>query len=189
MARVRPAHPRDLKAIADIYNQAVLTSTASFDTTPRTAAQQRVWFAGHGARHPVLVAEEQGKTVVGWASLSQWAEHGAYEATAEASVYVEQAHRRQGIGRSLLAAVLTEGERSGTHAVIARIAQGNEVSIHLFETMGFEHIGLMREVGWKFGRLLDVVLMQQLFPFNQPDRATLPGGMPGDTPAPVGPVD
>lgn len=178
MARVRPAQPGDLKPITAIYNQAVLTSTASFDTSPRTEAQQQAWFGAHGARHPILVAEEQSGTVVGWASLSRWAEHGGYEATAEVSVYVEQTHRGQGIGRSLLAAVLAEGERSGTHAVIARIAQGNEVSIHLFEAMGFERIGLMREVGWKFGMLLDVVLMEKLFPAN------LPRGTPGGAQTP-----
>jgi phosphinothricin acetyltransferase len=178
MARVRPAQPGDLKPITEIYNQAVLTSTASFDTSPRTGAQQQAWFDEHGARHPILVAQEQDGRVVGWASLSRWAEHGGYETTAEVSVYVEHAHRGQGIGRSLVAAVLAEGERSGIHAVIARIAQGNEVSINLFGAMGFQQIGLMREVGWTFGQLLDVVLMEKLFPAN------LPLGTPGGIQAP-----
>jgi len=166
MLSLRPAGPGDIRAITDIYNEAVLTTTASFDIEPRSVDQQRVWFERHGPRHPVLVAE-QGGVVVGWASLSEWSDRRAYANTAEVSVYVKEEHRGKGIGRKLLEAVMEEGERAGLHTVVARIVTGNDVSVHLHQALGFEHVGVMREVGRKFGRLLDVIVMQKVYPLEK----------------------
>ena len=100
---------------------------------------------------------------MGWASLSKWSERGAYADTAEVSLYVAEAQRGRGIGRRLLEAVIEEGRRAGLHAVIAQIVGGNEVSVHLHRALGFEHVGVLREVGRKFGRLLDVCIMEKRY--------------------------
>ena len=163
MLAVRPAEIDDLDAITEIYNEAILTTDATFDIEPKTQVEQEAWFADHGPKNPVLVAELDG-VVVGWASLSEWSDRCAYADTAELSFYVKEEFRSRGIGKRLLEDIIQEGERVGLHTVIARIATGNNQSIHLHERVGFEHIGVMREVGQKFGRLLDVCLMQKIHP-------------------------
>lgn len=156
---IRAASLADLDAITDIYNEAVLNTTATFDTEPKTVSQQREWFDQHSPRFPLLVAE-LGGVVVGWASLSRWSDRCAYAETAEASVYVHKDYRHRGIGKALLHALLMAGKGVGLHTVIARIAEGNEVSLRLFDSCGFARIGVMRQVGLKFGRRLDVHLLQ-----------------------------
>ncbi len=163
MLTIRPAKSDDLKAITEIYNEAILTTDATFDVEPKTDSEQRAWFAKHGPRNPILVAELDG-VVVGWASLSEWSDRCAYSDTAEISAYVKQEFRGRGIGRRLMEAIIQEGEKVGLHTVIARITEGNKQSIHLHESLGFEHIGIMREVGKKFGRLLDMSLVQKIYP-------------------------
>jgi len=163
MLNIRPAKSDDLKAITDIYNEAVMTTVAAFDIEPKTEAEQQIWFEKHGPRRPILVAGLDSR-VVGWASLSDWSHHGGYYDTVEVSVYIKEDLRQQGIGKRLLKAIIEEGEKVGLHAVIARITEGNQESVHLHESAGFEHIGVMKEVGKKFGRMLDVRLMQKIYP-------------------------
>jgi phosphinothricin acetyltransferase len=163
MLRIRPAKLSDLNAITEIYNEAILTTNATFDNEPKTLAEQEAWFTAHDARYPIMVAE-QGRVVVGWASLSEWSGRCAYADTAEISIYIKQELRNQGIGKKLMMAIMQEGERIGLHTVIARITEGNQHSLHLHEEAGFENIGIMREVGRKFGKLLDVRLMQRIYP-------------------------
>ncbi len=162
MLTIRRAALPDLDAITEIYNAAILKTVATFDTEPKTDAEQKSWFGGHGPKYPILVAEQDG-LIVGWASLSQWADRCGYSDTAEASLYVREEHQGQRIGRKLMEAITREGRKAGLHTVIARIAEGNEVSIHLAESAGFKHIGVMKEVGRKFGKLLDVYLMQLIY--------------------------
>jgi len=167
MLTIRPAILEDLNGITQIYNEAVQTTVATFDTEPKTIEEQKVWFENHGPKYPILVAELDGM-ISGWASISKWSDRLAYSATGEISLYIKEEFRGRGIGRKLLEAVVAEGERVGLHTIIARIAGGNRASIHLHESLGFEHIGIMREVGRKFGRLLDVYLMQKVFPSKAP---------------------
>lgn len=159
---IRAARAEDAKSIAAIYNEAVRTTTATFDTEPRALVDQVDWLRRHQGHYPVLVAEVDGQ-VVGWASLSEWSERRAYLRTAENSVYVDPAWRNRGVGRSLLTAICRVGASQGLHTVIARIADGNAASLHLHESVGFRSIGVMREVGHQFGRLVDVRLMQLIF--------------------------
>jgi L-amino acid N-acyltransferase YncA len=159
---IRKAELSDLAAITDIYNQAILKTTATFDTNTKTVEEQKVWFDKHGAKYPVLVGLEN-NLIVGWASLSAWSDRCAYADTAEASIYVKEGNRGKGIGRKLSEAILSAGKEAGLHTAIIRIAEGNDASIHLAESMGFKHIGVMKEVGRKFGKLLDVYLMQIIF--------------------------
>jgi L-amino acid N-acyltransferase YncA len=166
---LRDAGPTDVGAIVEIYNESVVSSTASFDLTPRTPADYEVWFAAHGGRYPVIVAEEYG-TVVGWASLSRWSDRAAYDGTAEASLYVRRTHQGRGIGRRLFEVIIERGRAANLHTIISRIAEGNDVSVKLHESHGFTHIGVMQEVGQKFGKYLDVVMMQLIFDGKQEGR-------------------
>jgi phosphinothricin acetyltransferase len=158
---IRHAVEQDVENITRIYNEAILTTTATFDTEPRTVADRLQWFGAHGDRHPILVAESGG-TVVGWASLSRWSDRPAYDATAETSFYVADGHRGHGIGRSLKGAIIEEAHRLNYHTLIARVAEESRESIHLNESFGFATIGTMKEVGRKFGRWLDVRIMQKM---------------------------
>jgi len=159
---IRQATIHDLVQITEIYNDAIQKTTATFDTEPKTFEEQESWFADHDARHPILIAAQDSLTV-GWASLSQWSDRCAYCDTAEISLYVKEEHQGKGIGKELMKAIIQEGQRAGLHTVIARIADGNEISIELCKSFGFQHIGTMREVGRKFGKLLNVHLMQLIY--------------------------
>jgi len=162
MCSIRPAQISDLNAITEIYNEAIRKTTATFDTEPKTEDEQKAYFHSHGRQYPILVAESNG-IVVGWASLSKWSDRYGYSGAAEISFYVKQEFQGKGIGRKLIEAMISEGKRVGLHTIIARIAEGNDASIHLAESFGFCHIGVMKEVGRKFGRLLDVHLMQKIY--------------------------
>ncbi len=157
--QIRRATEEDCPGIAEIYNDAVRTTTATFDTEPRSPDDQVNWLRGHDTRHPVLVAESRG-TVVGWASLSPWSDRQAYADTVEVSVYVRPVSRGRGVARRLLTALVAGGEREGLHVLLARIADCNAVSRHLHEALGFRRVGTMHEVGYKFGRRIDVQLYE-----------------------------
>ncbi|HJT33646.1 MAG TPA: GNAT family N-acetyltransferase [Pirellulales bacterium] len=158
---IRRAEPADLSAITEIYNEAILTTTATFDTEPKTVDERLDWFRNHDARHPVLVAILDG-LVVGWASISKWSERQAYDDTAETSFYVKSEFRGRGIGRQLKEAIIAEARHLRFHTLIARVAEGSDASLHLNESSGFTRVGTMREVGRKFGRLLDVYILQKI---------------------------
>ena len=158
---IRRAELGDVPAITDIYNEAILTTVATFDTEVKTVANREEWLRSHGERHPVLVAVVEGR-VVGWASLTEWSDRCAYSDTAEASFYVHSEFRHQGIGRRLLEAIIDEGRRAKLHTLLGRTAEGSDESLHLSYAAGFVLVGTMRQVGRKFGRLLDVHLLQLL---------------------------
>jgi phosphinothricin acetyltransferase len=164
---IRRATLQDADAIAAIYNEAVQNSTATFDTESKTEEDRREWLESHDDRHPVLVAECDGQ-IVGWASLSKWSDRPAYADTAESSFYVSEQHRGRGIGRALKVRMIEEARQAGLHTILARVAEGSAASLHLNEALGFERVGTMREVGLKFGRRLDVHLLQLML---QPDTA------------------
>jgi phosphinothricin acetyltransferase len=158
---LRHAILEDAAAIAEIYNDAILHTTATFDTSPKTAEERRAWLATHDERHPVLVAEIAGQ-VVGWASLTRWSDRPAYHETAETSCYVAPDCRGRGIGRQLKQHQLALAKQLGFHTLLARVAQGSDASLHLNRSLGFALVGTMREVGKKFGQRLDVHLLQIL---------------------------
>jgi L-amino acid N-acyltransferase YncA len=162
MLNIRPATIDDQQAIMDIYNEAVENTTATFDTDLRTLDKQMDWWGKHKKNHPVLVAEEQGK-ITGWTSLSPWSDRCAYDTTVEVSVYIHKDFRGRGIGSKLLEIVTLEGSKTGNHTVISRITEGNASSIHIHEKLGYKHIGVMKQVGFKFGKFLDVNMMQYIY--------------------------
>ena len=163
MPAVRPASSWDLPAILEIYNEAVRTTTATFDLEPRTPEAHRAWFEAHGPRHPVLVTEEGG-VVIAWASLSPWSLRPAYAGTVEDSVYVAEGHRGRGVGRLLLQALVAEAVKAGHHSLVGRVCTESAASIRLHEALGFRPAGVLKEAGLKFGRRLDVLNLQLLLP-------------------------
>jgi phosphinothricin acetyltransferase len=158
---IRRAAAADAPAIAEIYNEAILTTTSTFDTEPKTVEERAQWLHAHDDRHPVLVAVADDR-VVGWASLSAWSDRAAYSDTAETSFYVLSTHRGRGIGRRLKEAIIEEARRLKYHTLIARVAEESQESIHLNELAGFAHVGTLKEVGRKFGRRLSVHIMQMM---------------------------
>ena len=159
---VRPARTDDAEAIREIYNREVGGSTVTFDLVPRTLVEQHAWLAEHAGAHPAVVAVDGEGRVVGFGSLSPYRSRPAYSTSVEDSVYVDEAVRGQGVGRLLLDELMRLAQLHGFHAVMARIVGGHDASIALHKACGFEIVGVEKEIGRKFGRWLDVVLMQRL---------------------------
>ncbi|MFI5348868.1 MAG: GNAT family N-acetyltransferase [Elusimicrobiota bacterium] len=160
MGMLRLARAEDLPALTAIYNDAVARTTGTFDTVPKTWSQMDEWFSSHDASHPVLVAEADG-AVAAWAALSPSSDRCAYARTSEVSVYVSEPARGRGLGGKLLDELLRLGRAAGTAQVLARITAGNEASLRLHARRGFVEVGHLRRVGEKFGKILDVLILQK----------------------------
>lgn len=160
--KCRLATMDDAEAIRTIYNREVLGSTVTFDLVPRTLEDQQAWLDEHSGAHPAVVAVDDDGAVCGFGSLSPYRSRPAYRTTVEDSVYVDPAFQGRGVGRAILTELVQLAGAHGFHAVIGRIVGGHEASIGLHRACGFDQIGVEREVGRKFGRWLDVVLMQNL---------------------------
>lgn len=160
--RVRLANIDDAEAIRTIYNREVTESTVTFDLVPRSLVSQRTWIEQHSGAHPAIVAVDDDGAVVGFGSLTSYRDRPAYSTSVEDSVYVHQDRRGEGVGRLLLDELVRLATMHGFHAVMARIVGGHEASIALHRACGFDLVGVEREVGRKFGKWLDVALMQRL---------------------------
>lgn len=158
----RLASTDDCEAIRTIYNREVLTSTVTFDLVARTEEDQLAWMDEHSGAHPAVVAEDDVGRVCGFGSLSPWRSRPAYRTTVEDSVYVDPDFQGRGVGRGILEELVRLAESHGFHTIMARVVGGHEASIGLHKACGFEIVGVEHEVGRKFGRWLDVVLMQLL---------------------------
>ncbi len=158
--RTRLVERRDADALRAIYNVEVLESTVTFDLVPRSLADQVAWVDEHSGGHPAIVAVDDAGVVGGFASLSPYRRRPAYATTVEDSVYVRRDLRGRGVGRLLLGDLVARALDHGFHSVIGRIVGDHEASIALHAACGFEQVGREREVGRKFNRWLDVILMQ-----------------------------
>jgi L-amino acid N-acyltransferase YncA len=158
---IRKAAKSDIDAITEIYNEAILTTTATFDTEPKSITDRLQWFNSHDERHPIFVAVYEG-SVVGWSSITQWSERPAYSETSEISSYVKSEYRNKGIGRKLKIVIIEEAKKLQFHCLIARVAGESAVSLHLNRSFGFVEVGTLKEVGKKFGRRLDVHILQKI---------------------------
>ncbi len=159
---IRLAERKDAEAIRSIYNREVTESTWTFDLVPRSLAEQERWLAQHAGAHPAVVAEDHTGAVIGFGALGPYRRRPAYATTVEDSVFVRPDRHRQGIGRAILGELVRLATVHGFHAVIARIVGDNQASVALHRACGFELIGVEREVGRKFGRWLDVIVMERL---------------------------
>jgi L-amino acid N-acyltransferase YncA len=167
---IRAATTGDLAAMLGIYNDAVLHTTASYDYLPRSGPQQDAWFAAkQAARLPVLVAERDGE-VAGFASYGPFRAWAGYRFSVEHSVYVETSARRQGIATALVGALAAAAEAQGLHVMVAGIDAANAGSIELHRRLGFADAGVLREVGYKFDRWLDLAFMTRRLAGSQPGR-------------------
>lgn len=159
---VRPATADDLSAIAEIYNDAILNSVATFDLEPWTPDHMARWLEEHRPPFAALVAERDSSEVLGWASLGPFRSKPAYRYTTENSIYVREDAQAQGVGAALMARLVEAADENGWHVVIARITAPNRASERLHARYGFERVGVEREVGRKFDRWLDVLIMQRV---------------------------
>jgi L-amino acid N-acyltransferase YncA len=159
---IRPVSPADLPAITRIYRQAVLEGTASFELeAPDEAEMTRRYEALMSGGYPYLVAAT-GDAVVGYAYAGLYRARPAYRWTVEDSVYVDTTAHRRGLGRALLGRLIAESEARGCRQMIAVIGDNaNAGSIELHRAAGFRMVGNFENVGFKFGRWLDSILMQR----------------------------
>jgi L-amino acid N-acyltransferase YncA len=160
MTTIRTAGETDLADILRIYNHAIETTTAIFEYRPHTIEMRREWFrAKQAASLPVLVAAEGGK-VQGFGTFGPFRAWPAYKYSIEHSVYVDEAARGRGVGTALVQSLLTHARDRDLHVVIAGITADNAVSLRLHEKLGFTEVANIREVGYKFGRWLDLKFLQ-----------------------------
>jgi L-amino acid N-acyltransferase len=159
-AAIRPASLDDLITINDIYNWYVPRSTCTYQEEDETIESRREWLDHKRAKgFPVTVAEVDGQ-IVGWGSLGTYRERSAYRFTVENSVYVRHDMHGRGIGSALLADQIARGKACGYKTIIAGIDAEQSASVKLHAKFGFTDAGRQKEVGFKFGRWLDVVFMQ-----------------------------
>lgn len=157
---IRPASDVDLDAILEIHNRAIRETTAIWTDAEADRPDRERWLAAHVAvAHPVIVAEVDGE-VAGYASYSSWREKIGYRFTVENSVYVAERYQRQGIGRMLMVELIALARSRGIHVMIAAIEAENASSIAMHRALGFEDPVIIREVGTKFGRWLDLALLR-----------------------------
>ncbi|UVL84573.1 N-acetyltransferase family protein [Pseudomonas sp. B21-028] len=159
--RIRDAHPADLPAIRDIYNDAVLNTTAIWNEQAVDLGNRQAWFDARQAQgYPVLVIIDSEENVLGYAAFGDWRPFDGFRHTVEHSVYVRSDQRGNGLGPHLMTALIESAKACGKHVMVAAIESGNAASIRLHERAGFVITGQMHQVGTKFGRWLDLTFMQ-----------------------------
>ncbi|CUX27294.1 N-acyltransferase YncA [compost metagenome] len=157
---LRDATVDDLSGIMEIYNDAVLNTTAIWNDVLVDLENRKEWFAARKSRgFPVIVAILDGK-VAGYASYGDWRAFDGYRHTREHSVYVHKDARGHGIGKKLMQALIDHAAGNDVHVLIAAIEAENIASIRLHESLGFRVVGRFSEVGTKFGRWLDLTCME-----------------------------
>ena len=156
---MRDAREEDLSALLEIYNEAVLSSPATFDLEPNTLGARRKWFLKHGGKYPLVIAQV-GAKVAGYCCISPYAEKPGYARTVDLSVYVHRDYRRKGIATVLMKEIIVRAGTLGHHAIVSSITGSNSESARLHVKMGFEFRGYLSQLGYKFGRWHDVALYE-----------------------------
>jgi phosphinothricin acetyltransferase len=155
----------------DIYNHAILNTTSVYQYTPHTIQMRAQWFKDKkAAGWPVFVADLAG-VVVGFASYGAFRAWPGYKYSVEHKVYTHTDHRRQGIAKLLMVAIIEAAKAQELHTIIAGIDTNNEISIHLHSKLGFVEVAHFKQVGFKFGKWLDLKFMQLMLntPLNPQD--------------------
>lgn len=162
MSTIRPSTDQDIQAIAAIYSHHVLSGTGTFETTPPTEAEMVTRRADVLAKGlPYLVAEDRGK-VLGFAYCQWFKPRPAYRFSAEDSIYLHPEATGKGLGRLLLGELVARAEAAGIRKLMAVIGDSaNMASVGVHRSVGFTPVGAFKSCGWKFGRWLDIVLMER----------------------------
>jgi phosphinothricin acetyltransferase len=151
----------DLPGILGIYNEVIAASTAVFTESPVTLDDRRQWWHARIAQgYPVLVAHDSAG-VAGFATFADFRSWPGYRFTVEHSVHVRADRRGTGVGAALMRVLLTRARDAGKHRIVAGIDAANTGSIRFHERLGFQQAGTLAEVGFKFGRWLDLTFMQR----------------------------
>ncbi|QEC66211.1 N-acetyltransferase [Panacibacter ginsenosidivorans] len=162
MVQTRIATDKDLPQILDIYNDAILNTTAVYDYEPHTLDMRRQWFETKQQQgFPVFVAEENNE-VLGFSSIGPFRAWAGYKYSVENSIYVKDGQRGKGIGKLLMQPLIDAAKEMKLHTIIAGIDADNKLSIDFHKQFGFEEAGHLKQIGWKFDRWLDLVFMQLL---------------------------
>lgn len=159
---LRSALKSDIPAITEIYNWAIVNTEATFDTEVKSVESQAKWFEDHDESHPIVVVEVENK-VVGWGSITKWSDRCAYDSTGEVSLYILPEAHGGGIGKAMMSELVKLGKEKNFRTLISRITTTSEASLHLHKKFGFEDVGVMKQVGVKFGKVLDVAIMQLIY--------------------------
>lgn len=160
MISIRNATANDLAQILDIYNDAILNTTAVYDYEPHTLEMRKQWFEiKQQQEFPVFLAEENDE-VIGFSSFGPFRAWAGYKYSVEHSIYVKDGQRGKGIGKLLMQPLIDAAKEMKLHTIIAGIDADNKLSIEFHKQFGFEEVGYFKEVGWKFERWLDLVFMQ-----------------------------
>lgn len=159
---LREAEEKDLERIVEIYNESVRSSTATFDLSEESIESRRQWFKEHQSSGlPVFVIEKD-SSVIGWCSLSYYHSRCAFRQTVEPSIYLDASYRQQGYGKQLMNRLMTAAAEKGYHAIVALVCSDNQASIKLAKIFGFEIVGRLKEVGYKFDKWLDVSILEKV---------------------------
>lgn len=153
--------PEYASQILDIFNDAILNSTALYDYKPWTMDTMKVWFETKAQHNfPVIGIVDDEGVLMGFGSYGQFRMRPAYKYTVENSLYVHRDHRGKGLGKILLNEIISHATSQNFHSIIAVIDASNEISLDLHRKAGFTQVGVFREVGYKFGRWLDAAFLQ-----------------------------
>ncbi len=158
---IRPAVRADVPAITRIYNQGIRDRLATLETEERSESERAEWLAARTERTPVLVAE-RGAQVVGWGSLNSFNPRPVYRFVADFSVYVDESASGQGIGGTLLDALIVRARELDYHKLVLAAFPVNAAGMRLYRSRGFREVGIYREQGQLDGRWVDVILMERL---------------------------
>ena len=158
---MRAAVEADAAAICEIYNQGIDDRLATLETERRTPEERRQWLKARGPRHPVIVAENDGR-VLAWGSLNPFNPRDAYRHVADFSIYVERAERGRGVGRVVLARLIELAREHGFHKLVLSAFPFNAAGMALYEKLGFRTVGIYEEQGMLDGRWVDTIVMEKL---------------------------
>lgn len=164
---IRPATKHDLPSILEIFNHAILHSTAVYSYEPYTPDQMEAWFDEKQAHHfPVFVSTLENQ-VTGFVTYGTFRLRPAYKYSMEHSIYVHPNYRQQGIAKMLMKQIIETAIEADLHTLIGGIDAENTISIHFHNDFGFKEVGNLKQVGYKFGKWLDLVFMQLILPTPQ----------------------
>lgn len=155
---IRPATREDMPGVVGIYNWAINQTFATIDSEPLSDEEASEWWDAHAGKMLTLVAVDE-DVIAGWARLLPWRQRGFN--VVEDLVYVDPIYQKQGVGRQLLSSLIEEAKASGCRTIVASVAADNAGGLRLHQSLGFEVAGTLKDAAYKFGRWMDITLVQR----------------------------